>query len=89
MIPHHDTWTIIFSKNSTSWGSFTYDSSEDALRVSVTPRPAPMHEALTYEFDQVQPALAVVLMEWEKLAIPFTIGVDVHTVVLASTVVRA
>lgn len=84
MIPHHDTWTIIFSKNSTSWGSFTYDSSEDALRVSVTPRPSSMHEALTFEFDQVQPASAVVLLEWEKLAVPFTVGVDVHAVVLAS-----
>lgn len=84
MIPHHDAWTIIFSKNSTSWGSFTYDSSEDALRVSVTPRPGPMHEALTYEFGQVQAASAVVLLEWEKLAVPFTVGVNVHAVVLAS-----
>ena len=25
MIPNADEWTIIFSKNSTSWGSFTYD----------------------------------------------------------------
>ena len=25
MIPNADTWTVIFSKNSTSWGSFTYE----------------------------------------------------------------
>jgi hypothetical protein len=25
MIPNADEWTIIFSKNSTSWGAFTYD----------------------------------------------------------------
>src|SRR3954454_2786659 len=25
MIPNEDSWTLIFSKNSTSWGSFTYD----------------------------------------------------------------
>jgi hypothetical protein len=37
MIPHKDTWTIIFSHNSTSWGSFSYDQKEDALRVDVTP----------------------------------------------------
>jgi hypothetical protein len=43
-----------------------------------------MHEALTYEFDQVQPAPAVVLLEWEKLVVPFTVGVDVHAVALAS-----
>ena len=31
MIPNADEWTVIFSKNSTSWGSFTYDQAEDAL----------------------------------------------------------
>jgi len=35
MIPNADEWTIIFSKNSTSWGAFTYDEKEDALRVTV------------------------------------------------------
>src|SRR6476660_4244654 len=38
MIPNADEWTVIFSKNSTSWGSFTYDQAEDALRVNVKPR---------------------------------------------------
>src|SRR5262249_44033523 len=37
MIPDKDQWTIIFSKNSTSWGSFSYDQKEDALRVTVKP----------------------------------------------------
>src|SRR5580765_806371 len=36
-IPTENEWTIIFSKNSTSWGSFFYDKSEDALRVMVKP----------------------------------------------------
>ena len=35
MIPSANEWTIVFSKNSTSWGSFTYDQAEDALRVKV------------------------------------------------------
>src|SRR5215813_5065221 len=47
MIPNADEWTVIFSKNSTSWGSFTYDQAEDALRVNVKPRATEMHEALT------------------------------------------
>src|SRR6267154_2831053 len=29
-IPDKEQWTIIFSKNSTSWGSFSYDEKEDA-----------------------------------------------------------
>ncbi len=76
MMPGADTWEIIFSKNSTSWGSFTYDKAEDALRVSVKPQPGEFHEALVYDFDSVKPDSAVVTLRWEKLAIPFTVAVD-------------
>ena len=84
MIPNADEWTIIFSKNSTSWGSFTYDEKEDALRVTVKPRAADMHNALTYDFDNLQKDSAVVEMEWEKIAVAFKVSVDVHDVVGAS-----
>ena len=84
MIPNADQWMVIFSKNSTSWGSFTYNDAEDALRVTVKPQPADMHNALTYDFDQLQPDSAVVVMEWEKVAVPFKVGVNVHDVVQAS-----
>src|SRR5271166_2615911 len=84
MIPNADEWTIIFSKNSTSWGSFTYDEKEDALRVKVKPQAADMHNALTYDFDQLQKDSAVVELEWEKVAVPFKVSVDVHDVVQAS-----
>jgi Protein of unknown function (DUF2911) len=83
-IPTADAWTVIFSKNATSWGSFTYDQREDALRITVTPRAAPMHEAMTFDFDDVQPGSATVELLWEKLVIPFRVSVDVHAVVLAS-----
>jgi hypothetical protein len=84
MIPNADEWTVIFSKNSTSWGAFTYDEKEDALRVTVKPKPADMHNALTYDFTQLQPDSAVVELEWEKIAVPFKISVDVHDIVEAS-----
>lgn len=84
MIPNADEWTIIFSNNSTSWGAFTYDQAEDALRVNVKPRPADMHNALTYEFADLQPDSAIVELEWEKVAVPFKVSVDVHNVVQAS-----
>ena len=38
MIPGENEWTVIFSRNSTSWGSFTYNQAEDALRVTVKPQ---------------------------------------------------
>jgi hypothetical protein len=84
MIPGADNWVLIFSKNSTSWGSFTYNKTEDALRVDVKPRAAEMHEALTYDFDELNPDSTVVVMEWEKVAVPFKVGVDVHDIVEAS-----
>src|SRR5580700_26669 len=84
MIPNADEWTIIFSRKSTSWGSFTYDQSEDALRVNVKPSAADMHNALTYDFDQLKPDSAVVELEWEKVAVPFKVSVDVHDLVQAS-----
>jgi tetratricopeptide (TPR) repeat protein len=84
MIPNADEWTVIFSNNSTSWGSFTYDQAEDALRVSVKPKAADMHNALTYEFDQLQPDSAVIELEWERVAVPFKVAVDVHPLVEAS-----
>ncbi len=84
MIPNADEWTIIFSRNSTSWGSFTYDQAEDALRVTVKPKSADMHNALTYDFDDVQKDSAVVTLEWEKVAVPFKVSVDVNPIVQAS-----
>jgi hypothetical protein len=84
MIPNADQWTVIFSKNSTSWGSFTYDQAEDALRVLVKPKTADLHDALTYDFDELQPNSTVIEMEWEKIAVPFKVSVNVHDVVQAS-----
>src|SRR5438045_8375585 len=47
MIPAADQWTVIFSKASTAWGSFTYKESEDALRVQVKPQTSEFREALS------------------------------------------
>ena len=30
MIPNQDSWTVIFSKTNTAWGSYSYDQKEDA-----------------------------------------------------------
>jgi hypothetical protein len=84
MIPGTDSWTVIFSKNSSAWGSFTYSQAEDALRVTVKPLASEMHNALTYDFDDVKPGSAVVKLEWEKLAVPFTVASDEAEVTLAS-----
>jgi len=84
MIPGQSEWVVIFSKNSTSWGSFTYKQEEDALRVTVKPQPVEFHEALLYDFDDVKEDTATLTMRWEKLAVPVKIGVNTKELVQAS-----
>src|ERR1700738_1344949 len=81
-IPTADQWTIIFSKNSTSWGSFSYDEKEDALRVNVKPHAAEFVEALQYSFDDPKSDSVAVTLRWEKLAVPFRVSADVNAIVL-------
>jgi len=76
MIPGETSWIIIFSKNSTSWGSFTYDQAEDVLRVTVTPQTIENHETLSYDFDDPKPDSIVITMRWEKVAVPFKVEVN-------------
>lgn len=68
-------WTWIFSKNSTSWGSYFYNQSEDALRVQTNPQDAPYTEWLTFGFDDRQPSSTVAYLQWESKRIPFKIEV--------------
>lgn len=84
MIPTADQWTIIFSKNSTSWGSFSYDIKEDALRVTAKSQPADFEEAMAYTFEDVKPESTAVTLRWAKLAVPFKVSVDVNAIVQRS-----
>lgn len=68
-------YTWIFSKNSTSWGSYFYDPKEDALRVDVTPLESPHKEWLTYGFEDRLPNSTKAYLRWEKKRIPFKIEV--------------
>jgi len=74
--------TLIFSKNHTSWGSFYYDESEDALRVEITTRVIPKTEVLTYEFTEMGADFAVLALSWEKKQFPFKLEFDVQKIVL-------
>jgi tetratricopeptide (TPR) repeat protein len=69
--------TLIFSKNSTSWGSFFYNDQEDALRVKVKAMPLDKSvEWLKYEFLDQKENSATIALEWEKQMIPFKVEVD-------------
>src|SRR6476661_6137002 len=81
MIPTADTWTVIFSKMATAWGSYTYGQAEDAFRVTVKPRPIEMEEALEYEFENPQADSVTMTLKWEKIAVPVKIAVTPETTV--------
>lgn len=76
MIPGKDEWTVIFSKDAKSWGSFWYDPKQDALRVTAKAGKSEYHEWLTYEFIEREPAKTTAALKWEELQIPFTVTVD-------------
>jgi tetratricopeptide (TPR) repeat protein len=50
----------------------------------VKPQPAELHDALTYDFDDVKPDSTVVTLRWDKVAVPFKIEVKVNDIVQAS-----
>lgn len=77
--------TLIFSKVSNSWGSFYYDSAEDALRVPVRNITLDKSvEWLKYEFIDQTESSAVVAMSWEKRMIPFRIEADTKALQIAA-----
>ena len=80
MIPSKEKWTVIFSKDSKSWGSFFYDQANDALRIMVQPQQAAMQNWLSYEFRDVRDDSVQFVMHWEKIEIPVQISIDVPEV---------
>ncbi|MEZ4990619.1 MAG: DUF2911 domain-containing protein [Saprospiraceae bacterium] len=77
--------TVIFSNNSTSWGSFSYNPQEDALRVSVQNEKAPhFYEYLTYEFIPKAADMGVCALYWGDREIAFSYTVDLGATVLTS-----
>ena len=75
-IPGPTEWTVIFSSNSTAWGSFFYEEKEDVLRVVVKPGKNEYREFLTYEFTERNQTNCVVLLAWEYLKVPIRLSVE-------------
>lgn len=75
-IPGKEEWTIVFNSDPGQWGSFTYDSKKDTLRVKTKPQMAANNqEWLMYTIDPVGANSATVNLRWEKLTVPFTVEV--------------
>jgi DUF2911 family protein len=82
-LPTAGDWTLILSKNSSNWGSFSYEEKDDALRLTVKPESGAMTEALTYIFEDPTDNSVRVVLAWEKLRLPFTVEVATKDTVVA------
>ena len=77
-IPGQKTWILIFNKVANQWGAFEYNDVEDALRIEVTPMQNNCwQEWLAYTINKSSKNKAVVMLEWEKLKVPFNVEVDI------------
>jgi tetratricopeptide (TPR) repeat protein len=85
IIPDETSCTIIFSNNSTSWGSFSYNQAEDALRIEAKLLPAAHnYEFLTFEFDGIERTSANCNLIWGNKKVVFNIETDVDGAVIAN-----
>jgi tetratricopeptide (TPR) repeat protein len=85
MLPTAKDWTVMFSTMSLAWGSFSYDQKEDALRITVTPKPTTTsEERLSYRFDDPSETKATLVLAWEKLEVPIAIEAETPKIAMAS-----
>jgi hypothetical protein len=69
-IPGEKEWTFIFNTVPEQWGSFNYDSSKDALRVTATPtKGTESTERMTFNVE----SSGMVSLKWEKLMVGFKV----------------
>jgi len=80
-----DSILLILSNQANAWGSYYYEENDDALRVTLKPIVQEKStEWLKYEFISHKEKSCTIAMFWEKWMIPFTVEVDVESIVLAS-----
>jgi tetratricopeptide (TPR) repeat protein len=76
---------VIFNKNTTAWGSFSYDPAEDVLQVTVRNEVLDKSvEWMKFEFENQTENSAVIALMWEKRKVPFKVQVDLLKTQFAS-----
>ena len=76
MIPTEGAWTVILSSMADAWGSFSYDESEDVVRVQVNSEDHSATERLTYTFDNPEAGSVDLALTWENKRVPVHLEVD-------------
>lgn len=77
VIPTKGAWTVILNKKADQPGTGAgYNQADDVLRVSITPKSAPMRERLAYLVTDFTDDKASLDLEWERLRLAIPIGLD-------------
>lgn len=63
-------WTVIFNSAAEQWGSFNYDTSQDALRVEVMPETGESVEQMSFWFEDVDDDSATLVLGWGDVMVP-------------------
>ena len=83
-IAEDNTATVIFSNNTSSWGSFWYNEAEDALRVKVNMEDIGFQNVLHYNVTELDGLYAKFALNWEKKRIPFSVEANTLELVTAN-----
>jgi DUF2911 family protein len=74
-IPTENKWTIIFNKDTDTWGAFVYDSKKDVLRTEVPVQALPNAvEAFSMGFTKTEKG-ATLVIAWEKVSVSLPIEI--------------
>jgi hypothetical protein len=75
-IPGEEEWTIIFSHNADAWGSYFYDESEDALRITVDVQEMDSkYEWMKFSFSEYTDTSLNISLKWAHRSVPFEVTI--------------
>jgi DUF2911 family protein len=76
-IPGQNEWTVILSKVTEEWGSYSYNQKDDQARVKVKPvTMAEPLETMTIGVQDIRSGKANLVIAWEKTKVPIEIDTE-------------
>ena len=82
-IPAKDSWTVIFHKNTSHWGTEDYAQAEDALRITVKPTAlAAKVETFTINVADITSSAASVELLWASTRVAFNVVADIDSKIM-------
>ena len=82
-IPGEKEWIVIISKDTNSFGAFSYKPENDVARLTATPvKLAEPVETFTIDFNDIRDESATLNLAWEKTRVPIRLEVEVVSAVV-------